>query len=269
MALPPPSDTSTALVTGASSGIGEQFARALAGRGHGVTLVARSADTLERLAGELAKEHGIRADHVAADLADPAQRDALAAEVESRGRAVEILVNCAGFGVFGPFAENDRDKELQQVRLLVEAVVDLTSRWLPGMVERGRGAVINVSSVSGLTPIPHNAGYAAAKAYVDFWSDAVHSELAGTGVAMTAVLPGPVHSGFQEASEADYFAERLPGFTFVPPERVAEDGLRAAERGKRSVIPGGPQVKAAFRPNRLAPRAAALAVAGRLARRSD
>ena len=269
MALPPPSDSATALVTGASSGIGEQFARALASRGHGMTLVARGAERLERVAAELEREHGVQVDHVTADLADPAQRDALASEVEQRGRAVEILVNCAGFGVYGPFARNDRERELQQVRLLVEAVVDLTGRYLPGMVDRGRGAVVNVSSVSGLTPIPHSAGYAAAKAYVDFFSDAVHAELEGTGVTMTAVLPGPVRTGFQDASDAAYFADRLPGFAFVLPERVAADGLRAAERGRRSVVPGGPHVKASFRPNRFAPRRVALAVGRRMTERPE
>jgi short-subunit dehydrogenase len=267
MALPPPSESATALVTGASSGIGEQFARALAQRGHGVTLVARRAEELERIAGEIEREHGVRADFVTADLADPGARDELAADVDARGRTVEILVNCAGFGHYGPWVETGREKELQQLRVLVEAVVDLTGRYLPGMVERGRGAVISVSSTSGLQPLPHSAGYAAAKAYVDFWNDAVHDELRGSGVTMTAVLPGPVHTGFQEAADNDYFTERMPGFTFVPAERVAEDGLRAAERGRRSVIPGGPHVRASFRPNRFAPRRLQLAVGGLLTRR--
>ena len=267
MALPPPSEGSTALVTGASSGIGEQFARGLARRGHGVTLVARRAEPLERLAGELEREHGVRAEHVSADLADPEARDALAAEVERRGRTVEILVNCAGFGHYGPFVENGREKEVQQVRVLVEAVVDLTARYLAGMVERGRGAVINVSSTAGIQPLPHNAGYSGAKAFVDFWSDAVHEELAGTGVTMTAVLPGPVKTGFQAAADNDYFTERMPGFTFKPPERVAEDALRAAERGRRSVVPGGLPVRAWFRPGRFAPRRLQLAIGARLMRR--
>src|SRR2546423_6641596 len=264
MALPPRSESSTALVTGASSGFGEQFARGLARRGHGVTLVARSGEPLERLAAELEREHGIRADHVTADLVEPEQRDRLVEEVASRGRDVEILVNNAGFGVFGPFAENDREQELRQLRLLVEAVVDLSARYIPGMVERGRGAVINVSSTSGLQPLPNNAGYSAAKVYVDYWNDALHDELRRSGVTVTAVLPGPVRTGFQEASNADYFADRLPGFAFKPPERIAEDALRAAERGRRSIVPGGPLLKAAFRPNRFAPRRLQLAVARRL-----
>jgi short-subunit dehydrogenase len=267
--LPPPSDSTTALVTGASSGIGEQFARGLARRGHGVTLVSRRADVLERLAEELSSEHGVRADHVAADLADAAQRDALAEEIARRGREVAVLVNCAGFGIYGPFVTNGRERELQQVRVLVEAVVDLTSRYLPAMVERDSGAVINVSSTAGIQPLPHNASYAAAKSYVDFLGDAIHSELQGTGVTVTTVLPGPVRSGFQEASDAGHFADRMPGIVFASPERVAEDGLKAAERGKRSVVPGGPQVRAAFRPNRFVPRRMVLAVSKRMMARPN
>jgi short-subunit dehydrogenase len=269
VALPAPSNSATALVTGASSGIGEQFARGLARRGHGVTLVARRGDVLERLAAELSREHGVRADHVATDLADSAQRDVLAEEVVQRDRQVDILVNCAGFGLYGPFVENGRERELQQVRLLVEAVVDLTARYLPGMVERDTGAVINVSSTAGIQPLPHNAAYAAAKSYVDFLGDAIHSELQGTGVTVTTVLPGPVRSGFQEASDAGHFADRMPGLVFASPERVAEDGLKAAERGKRSVVPGGLPVRAAFRPNRFAPRRAVLAVSKRMMARPD
>jgi uncharacterized protein len=269
VALPQPSEGSTALVTGASSGIGEQFARGLARRGHGVTLVARRAEELERIAGEIERDHGVRADYVTADLADPGARDELAAELERRGRTVEVLVNCAGFGWYGPFLENGREKEVHQVRVLVEAVVDLTGRYLPGMVERGRGAVINVSSTAGIQPLPHNAGYSGAKAFVDFWSEAVHAELKGTGVTMTSVLPGPVRTGFQEAADNEYFTDRMPGFTFKPPERVAEDALRAAERGKRSVLPGGPLVRAYFAPGRFAPRSVQLAVGGRLMRRPD
>ncbi|MEA2373689.1 MAG: uncharacterized protein QOD53_152 [Thermoleophilaceae bacterium] len=264
MPLPPPSDASTALVTGASSGIGEQFARGLARRGHGVTLVARRADVLERLASELSGEHGVRADHVAADLAKPKQRDALAEAVAANGREVAVLVNCAGFGVYGPFVENEREREIQQVRVLVEAVVDLTARYLPGMVARDSGAVINVSSTAGMQPLPHNAGYSAAKAHVEFFSEAIHTELQGTGVTVTTVLPGPVRTGFQDASDAGYFTERMPGMVFASPERVAEDGLAAAEAGKRSVVPGGLPVRAAFRPNRFAPRRVVLAVSKRM-----
>lgn len=258
MATPAPSSTSTALVTGASSGIGEQLARALSARGQHVTLVARRAARLEQLAGELGD-----AAVMTADLAEAAARDTLAAAVEGAGRAVEVLVNCAGFGVYEPFHESARARELEQVRLLAEAPMDLMHRWLPGMVERRRGAIINMSSTSAFQALPYNAGYAAAKSYLLLLSEAVHAEVRDLGVTVTAVCPGPVATEFQAASGAE-FAEKLPRFAWVAAERVAADALRGAEHGARVVVPGGPAVQAAFVPNRYAPRGVALSVAKRL-----
>jgi uncharacterized protein len=250
--LPAPAPAATALVTGASSGIGTEFARALAARGHGVTLVARRADRLERLAGELSERHDVRAEVVKVDLTVPGERDRLAAEIEGRGLTVEILVNNAGFGVYVPFADSDRERELEQVRLLVEAVVDLNARYVPGMAERGRGAVINLSSTSAFQPLPGNANYAASKAFVLLHGEALHDEVAGHGVTVTTVCPGPVPTEFMETSEPA-FVKRVPKALWVEAARVAEDGLRAAEEGRRTVIPGGPLVRAAFAPNRAAP----------------
>jgi uncharacterized protein len=266
MSLPPPAADSIALVTGASSGIGEAFARQLCGRGHRVGLVARREDRLNALAEELGGPD--RAVALPADLASPEDRDRLAGRVEELGATVEILVNNAGFGVFSPFAESEPDREVMQVRVLVEAVVDLMARYLPGMVQRRRGAVINLSSTSAFQPLPFNAGYAAAKSHVLLLSEAVHAEVQEHGVTVTAVCPGPVPSGFQEANNAEYFTERLPGFTFVSPERVARDAIAAADKGRISVIPGGPHVRAAFGPNRRMPRWATLPVTKRLMMRS-
>jgi short-subunit dehydrogenase len=262
MSLPPPDAGSIALVTGASSGIGEEFARQLSQRGHRVALVARREERLNELAQELGGPD--RAVVLTADLAVPEDRDRLAGRLSEMGAEVEILVNNAGFGVFSAFAESDRELELKQVRLLVEAVVDLMARYLPGMVRRGRGAVINLSSTAGFQALPFNAGYSAAKSHALLLSEAVHAEVADQGVTVTAVCPGPVPSGFQEASNAEYFVERLPSFTFVSPERVARDAIAAVEKGRISVIPGGPQVRAALAPNRRMPRWAALPVSKRL-----
>jgi short-subunit dehydrogenase len=262
MSLPPPAPDSIALVTGASSGIGDQFARQLAERGHRVAVVARREDRLNHLVEQLGGPE--RAVAIAADLAVPEDRDRIAARLEELGVSVEVLVNNAGFGVYAPFAESDREREIQQVRVLIEAVVDLMSRYLPGMVERRRGAVINLSSTAGFQPLPYNASYAAAKSHVLLLSEGVHAEVSDHGVTVTAVCPGPVPSGFQEASDAGYFADKLPKFTFVSPERVARDALAAAERGRVSVIPGGPQVRVAFGPNRRMPRWASLPVSKRL-----
>lgn len=263
MALPPPSDTSTALVTGASAGIGREFARGLARRGHGVTLVARRADRLEELAVQLRREHGVRVEVVPADLSRREERDRLAPEVASRGLDVEVLVNNAGFGVYKAFATAPLEREREQLEVLVAAVVDLDALFLGGMLERGRGAIINVSSTSGFQPLPGNSGYAAAKAYVLYHSEALHEEVRGKGITVTAVCPGPVHTEFQETSEPQ-FQDNLPKLVWCNPDRVAEDALKAAERGRRTVIPGGLRVRLAFGLNRRTPNALTLPVSRRL-----
>jgi short-subunit dehydrogenase len=262
MTIPPPSEHSIALVTGASSGIGEQFARQLSQRGHRVAIVARREARLTELAQELGgTDHAVP---IAADLTKTEDRDRLAARLDELGAQVAVLVNNAGFGIYKSFGEAGREQEVYQVRLLVEAVVDLMARYLPPMEQRGRGAVINMSSTAGLQPLPYNASYSAAKSYVLMLSEAVHAEVKDRGLTVTAVCPGPVASGFQEASDANYFAERMPKFTFVTPERVAKDALEAADKGRISVIPGGPHVKLAFGPNRKLPRALVLPVSKRL-----
>ena len=250
-------------MTGASAGIGLELARALAARGHGVTLVARREDRLQRLAEELRDQHGVRAEPIAADLCEPGQRDELATEIEQRGLTVEVLVNNAGFGIYLPFAASNRDRELQQVRLLVEAVVDLNARYLPGMLDRGRGAIVNLSSTAGFQALPGNGTYSAAKAYVLFHSEALHEETRGSGVTITAVCPGPVHTEFQEVSKP-LFGERVPQRLWLDAERVAADTLRAVERGDRTIVPGDLAVRAFFAPNRLAPAPVTLRVARRL-----
>jgi uncharacterized protein len=189
MSIPRPGPNSIALITGASSGIGEQFARQLAARGHRVAIVARREDRLARLADELGGPD--RAVAIGADLAVPEDRDRLAERIESLGVDVELLVNNAGFGVFESFVESGRERELQQVRVNVEAVVDLMARYLPGMVKRRRGAVINMSSTSAFQPLPYNAGYAAAKAHVLLLSEGVHEEVKEQGVSVTAVCQAP------------------------------------------------------------------------------
>jgi uncharacterized protein len=263
MPLPSPSADSTALVTGASSGIGREFARGLAKRGHGVTLVARRADRLEELAEDLRRGHGVRAEVIPADLARREERDRIAQEVAARDLAVEILVNNAGFGVYAAFGSAPLEREREQVDVLVAAVVDLTALFLPAMLERGRGAIINLSSTSGFQPLPGNIGYAAAKAFVLLHSEGLHEEVRDQGVTVTAVCPGPVRTEFQDTSSPQ-FQDRLPKAVWCDPDRVAEDALRAAERGKRTIIPGGLRVRLAFGLNRRTPNAITLPVSKRL-----
>jgi uncharacterized protein len=261
VALPPPATGSIALITGASSGIGTEFARQLAERGHRVALVARRADRLDALAEELGG--AARAVPIAADLTVPDDRDRVAARLEQLGAEVEILVNSAGTGSYQDFVDTPRERELKTVRLDVEAVVDFMARYLPPMVKRERGAIINMSSSSGFLPGPHQAGYAAAKAHVLILSESVNEELRGTGVSVTAVCPGPVPTEFQDANGAA-FARRIPKLAWVSPERVVADALAAADAGKRSVVPGGPHVKASFVPARFIPSAVTLRITNRL-----
>lgn len=238
MALPAPSQDSTALITGASSGFGVEIAREFAKRGHGVTLVARRAELLHDLADELSDEHGIRAEPVAADLTDAGQRDHLAKRVEELGLRVAILVNNAGYGGFGPFIEQDQGSEVRMVALNVEAVVDLTGRYLPAMVRHGTGAVLNVASTAAFQPMPDNATYAATKAFVLSHSEALHTELKGTGVTMTVVCPGPSRTGFSEAMGNAEAGSGAPEFVWTAPEEIAAQAVSGLERGKRTVVPG-------------------------------
>jgi uncharacterized protein len=242
MSLPAPAADRTCLVTGASSGIGADLARQLATRGHGVTLVARREDRLRELADELTAAHDVRAEVVACDLSDVTARDALAAAVTERGLAVDVLVNNAGFSTIGPVHRSDPTREVAMIRTDVEAVVHLCSTFVPGMVERGRGAVLNVASTAAFQPLPGQAGYGAAKAFVLSYTRALAQELAGRGVTATALCPGPVETEFAEAAgfgEAEA-ADSLPRFMWVSSSDVAAQAVAGMEKGRRVVIPGAP-----------------------------
>jgi len=194
----PAAQESTALVTGASSGIGVALANELARRGHGLTLVARRADRLEELAATIAGQHGVRLEWIAADLTDASDRDRIPGEVGQRGLVVDRLVNDAGMGTSGRFHELPIDQEVKLIRLNVEAMVALCGAFLPGMVERGSGAVLNVASVSGFMPVPQQATYSASKAFVLTFTEALTIDLHDTGVTATALCPGPVKTEFVE-----------------------------------------------------------------------
>ena len=233
MALPPPSPDSTCLITGASSGIGSEFARELSRRGYGVTIVARREDRLRELAAEL---HGHAEVH-ACDVTDPAARRNLAEDLEGRGVAVDVLVNNAGFSTSGPFWKSERDRELGMVRTNIEAVVDFCSLFLPPMVERGRGAVLNVASTASFQPIPMQAGYAATKAFVLSFTESIHAEVAKSGVTVTALCPGPVSTEFMGVADLPD-ADSTPGFIWANAADVAKAGISGLDKGKRVVIPG-------------------------------
>ena len=238
MALPQPSPTSTALVTGASSGIGETIARQLAERGHGVTLVARRKDRLTALAEELYTTHGIRAEAVTADLGERTGRAEMIAKVESLGLDVEILVNNAGFGGSGKVHRSEPDRLTAMVALNCETLVALQALYSAPMAERGRGAIINVASTSAFQPIPGTATYAATKAFVLSLSEGTHAELSPKGVTVTAVCPGPVKTEFAEQAGIGDANDRLPDFIWTDVEQVAREAIEGAEKGNRVVVPG-------------------------------
>jgi short-subunit dehydrogenase len=237
MALPPPAEGSTCLVTGASSGIGAEIARELARRGHGVTLLARREDRLRELAAELSKANGIRAEVVGCDLTDEAARKRAASEIEQRGLVVDVLVNNAGFGSAGRFQEIDQENELAMVRTNVEAVVALCGIYVPAMVERGRGAVLNVASTAAFQPVPRQVTYAATKAFVLSFTDGLHADLHGTGVTATALCPGPVPTEFGGTAGIDDDLFEVPGAA-KSPDHVAKVAVNAMDRGRRVAVPG-------------------------------
>jgi uncharacterized protein len=220
----------TALITGASAGIGEEFARQLAGRGYDLILVARRRDRLEQLAEQLPTTAHV----VEIDLANDAAR--LPAEVEKLGVNVDLLVNNAGFGLRGRFLELDAAREAEMVRVNCEAVVALTHSFLPGMVERRRGGIITVASTAGMQPLPYEAVYAATKAFAISFMEALWMEHRGTGVTFTVVNPGPVKTEWQEVAGYDDDTQIPPGM--ITAEQCVADALSAYDRGKRSTVTG-------------------------------
>ncbi len=236
-------DWTTALVTGASSGIGREIARLLAAQGTHIVAVARDEDRLRALAAEVAAAgHDVEVDVLPADLADPAQLATVEARLEADGggasgaRPVDLLVNNAGFGTYGRFADLDRGGEEREIRVNIVALVRLTHAALGPMLARGRGTIVNVSSVAGLQATPGNATYGATKAYVASFSEAVHEELAGTGVSLTVVLPGFTRTEFQQRAGIE--GRNIPGFAWQSVEDCAAEALAGVRAGKAWVVPG-------------------------------
>ena len=234
MSLPTPAPDRAAIVTGASSGIGAEIARNLVARGHQVILVARTESKLTALAAEL----GSGAHVLAADLSDRAVRAALPDRVAALGLTADILINNAGLSTLGPVHRSNPEAEMQMVEVDVVAVVDLCSRFLPGMVERGTGAVLNVASTASFQPLPGMATYAATKAFVRSFSEAVHTELAGSGVSVTALCPGFTETEFGEVAGAGSFEAKMPSFVVLNAKDVAREAVDGMESGSRSVVPG-------------------------------
>ena len=226
----------TALVTGASGGIGEELARLFAADGHDLVLLARSRDKLARLADELGREHNVSARVVASDLARAEAPGEVFEELEGAGVTVDALVNNAGFGSYGLFAETDLKHELGLLQVNVVALTHLTKLFLPGMLRRGRGYVMNVASTAAFQPGPLMAAYYASKAYVLSLSEALANECAGTGVRVSALCPGPTETGFVAA--AGMGDSKLFDRAVMDARAVAEAGYRGLLAGRAIVIPG-------------------------------
>ncbi|MBM3671116.1 MAG: SDR family oxidoreductase [Actinobacteria bacterium] len=238
------SDRRIALVTGASSGIGEEFARALADRGNDLVLVARNEEKLRELATELQTQHGATSEVLAADL----ETDDGIARVEARlgdeAEPVDLLVNNAAFGTNGNFHELPIDNEVAEVQLNVVALMRLTRAALGPMVKRNRGGVINVSSIGGYQPTPFMATYSATKAFVNSFSNAVHEELKDTEVKMMVLAPGYTHTNFHERAQVEKGG--MPGFLWQTPDEVVQTALKSYDKGRAVCIPGAINKSAAM-----------------------
>src|SRR2546423_7531872 len=224
----------TTLITGASSGIGEAFARKLATQGHDLLLVARSEDKLIALCNELGRSHNIRAQYVASDLSERDSPERLLAETVERNLEIDLLINNAGFGSMGDFAKLDLELELKMIDLNVRSLVELTHRFLQPMRERKRGSIINVASTAGFQGVPFMTTYAATKAFVLSFSEALWEENRPYGIKVMALCPGVTDTNFFEASRM----QRPPARTSQTPDEVVDTALRALKRRKSFVISG-------------------------------
>ena len=234
----------TALITGASSGLGLELARLFAADGHDVVLVARRRDRLEQLAGELAKAHGVRAQVIAADLMQAGAVDQIVAELARLGIEIEFLINNAGFGASGRFGAAPYATELGMLQVNVLALTALTHALLPGMVQRGRGRVLNIGSTAGFQPGPFMAVYYASKAYVNSFTEAIGYELKGTGVTATLSCPGATMTEFAQVAGND--KSRLFAMGAMPAAVVARQAYRAMHAGRPMIVHGALNVFAAL-----------------------
>ena len=247
---------STALVTGASKGLGEVFADALAARAMNLVLVARSVDALQGLAERLTAKYDVQCVALNADLADPNAVSQIGAELERRGIQIDLLINNAGLGLTGSFLTHDITKEQAAIHVNVQALVALTHQFGSGMAIRGKGGIINIASNSAFQPLPHMATYAAAKAFVLYFSEALQHELKDRGVRVMAACPGPTATSFFDGTATALSAKDMDSS-----EMVVREILRAFDRGKAVAYPGRLSVRAATWLPRLLPRSLIVRIA--------
>lgn len=228
----------TALITGASAGIGATFAQELAARQTDLVLVARSADKLQQLATQLRSQYQIQVHVLVRDLTEPNAATVIYDAVMDKGLTIDLLINNAGFGDYGDFAETDGDRQIKMVQLNILALVDLTHKFLPGMRQRRSGGIINLASTAAFQPIPYFAVYAASKAFVLSFSEALWAENRQYDVRFLAVCPGPTETKFfQEANFPTTFSETIAK-NYTSPQQVVREALQALEKNRSSIVPG-------------------------------
>ncbi len=251
----------TVLITGASSGIGYELGKLFAADGANLVLVARNERRLNEIASDLAQTYGVRVTVLAKDLSDPASPDEIFTALQAQSIDVDVLVNNAGFGTYGPFVQIDWAEELSMLQVNVVSLTHLTKLFLPGMIARRSGRILNVGSTGSFAPGPLMAAYCATKAYVLSLSEAISEEVRGTGVSVTALCPGVTRTGFQARANVEHI--QLTSGSMMSARQVAEAGYRALLRGQAIVVPGFLNQLQTFAV-RIAPRSLARRIAHRM-----
>lgn len=253
----------TALVTGASSGIGKTFAKELASRGSNLILVARSQDKLEQLAIELSNQYQVKTAVIVQDLTEAAAGQAVFDQVHSLGLIVDLLINNAGFGDYGAFSDRPLSKQMAMVQLNVNALVELTGLFLPLMQQRGQGGIINVASIAGFQPIPYMSTYAATKAFVLSFSEALWAENEDKGIKILVSCPGPTESQFYTSADFPDSVASPNGMTMASAEKVVAETLIALDKNQSTVVPGGFANQVIVNLPRLVPRDLLVSIVGK------
>jgi short-subunit dehydrogenase len=247
----------TALLTGATSGIGLELSRILAAKGHPLVLVSRHPDQLQNLSADLQKRFQNNVSWIAADLSAPRAADAVMTELSQRRIKVDVLINNAGFNEYGPFADTRLEKELEMLQVHQNTLLTLTKRLLPAMLTQHFGRILNLGSIGSFAPGAYNAVYCASKAFILSFSEALATELNGSGVTVTALCPGPTRTDFFRRAAMEH--SRISGFQMMSAAEVAQAGYQGLLKGKRIVLPGWPN-KLLVQSLRLTPRALSLRI---------
>lgn len=231
----------TALVTGASSGIGAEFACQLAAKKTDLILVARSQEKLEALATKLEQQYGIKTEVLVQDLSEASAGQKIFAAVQEKGLVVDLLINNAGFGDYGVFSDRDLSKQLTMIQLNILVLTELTGLFLPGMQARNQGGIINISSIAGFQPLPYMSVYAATKAFVLNFTEALWAENKDRGVNILALCPGPTESEFFKVADFpdDFATKQSKTMTMTPAAEVVRESLTALEKGQSTLVTGG------------------------------